>query len=211
MMTVAIKNTAKKVSFGVSFRKPPSLPYHRDRDEHGQSAVYDALIFFILIIIASGVAFFFASMAASDQDTGKKGYNLAFAEDFFDCLLQSTVNYTFYEKKSGGMVNLTDKFVNELIVEDVNARYNDIAVESSLANLNASIQRIGDGMAVPQFRWCIYYSYYEEGKTTSDVDVLVLSSYVKAPSPLHFGSTTTIKNTSPLRGNIVVTLWMWES
>ncbi|MEM3341571.1 MAG: hypothetical protein QW728_02660 [Thermoplasmata archaeon] len=177
----------------------------------GQSAVYDAIIFFILIIIASGVALLFASLASSDQDTGKKSFNLAFAEDFLDCLLQSTVNYTFYEKKSGGFVNLTDKFVNELIVEDVNARYNDLAVPSSLKNLNASIQQIGDGMAVPQFRWCLHYTYSEDGGKTTPVKVLILSSYVQAPADQHFGSTAVIKNTSPLTGDITATVWLWEA
>ncbi len=95
------------------------------RDEKAQASLFDAVMFFILMLIASTLIFIFSTQAFQTQEVIGREDVMRYTEETMEAMLQSTINDTWYydinDEKIGkppGSTNINDLLAEELALLD---------------------------------------------------------------------------------------------
>ncbi len=120
------------------------------RSDSGQSSLMDALIFFGIAMIASGILAF-APMPRGNPE-GEKMMKM-YGETTLDTFLHSTLNHTSYEYDDE-TVHLDDKVVAELIVENLYLRENtDVDNDSLERGIEEPLNQTLNALTVTQYHY----------------------------------------------------------
>jgi hypothetical protein len=95
------------------------------KDDKAQTSFFDAVMFFILMLIASSFIFIFSNQAIHTQEVVSREDMIRYTDDTMEAILQSSINYTFYYDINGekiekppGTTNINDLLVEELALLD---------------------------------------------------------------------------------------------
>ena len=101
-------------------------------DEGGQSALFDAFLFFVIALVASAAVLVYASLTLAESEERTRADALAYAEDVRVALMRSTLDDPWYLNGTGGIVHLGQ----------------GVPVERFLLD---EIQLLADGLSLAQF------------------------------------------------------------
>ena len=75
-------------------------------DEAGQSALFDAFLFFVVALVASAAILAYTSLTLSESESEARVEALSYAEDVRETLMQATLNDPWYVNHTGAIVRL---------------------------------------------------------------------------------------------------------
>src|SRR5438309_8980633 len=101
-------------------------------DDGGQSALFDAFLFFVVALVASAAVLAYASLPLAEDEGRTRADALAYAEDVRMALMRSTLDDPWYLNATGGRVHLGQ----------------GVSVERFLLD---EIQLLADGLSSAQF------------------------------------------------------------
>ena len=145
------------------------------RDKQAQSTLIDALLFFVILILAS--TFLNLSGIRGIEEVVLRKDDMGYARDTLETLLKCSVNMTNYTRYANGSkvdVEIVHRNVQELIVEDLMLRQNagNIDLNSIELGLERPIQYILDnltsylfmnGSQVPAYQYSLNCEFGNEG------------------------------------------------
>ena len=94
-------------------------------NRRGQSALFDAIIFLIIMLVASAIVYTYSAHAFRSQEIVSHEDMMRYAEETRHALMQSTLNHTWYFDNNGnniskppGSTNIHDLLLEELSLLD---------------------------------------------------------------------------------------------
>ena len=95
------------------------------KNDKAQASLFDAIMFFIVMLIASMLIFIFSTQAFQTQEVISREDMMRYTEETREAILQSTVHETFYYDiygneivKPPGSTNINDLLLEELALLD---------------------------------------------------------------------------------------------
>lgn len=77
-------------------------------DDAGQSALFDAFLFFVIALVASAAVLGYASLTLAEDERSVRADALAYAEDLRVALMRTTLDNPWYTNATGERVDLGD-------------------------------------------------------------------------------------------------------
>jgi hypothetical protein len=74
-------------------------------DNKGQSALFDAILFLVIMIVASGIISVFADEASKSASLSQRDDMMGYARDTSEVVLAATLNSTWYEDENGDIIS----------------------------------------------------------------------------------------------------------
>lgn len=154
-----------------------------------QSALIDALLFFLIMILAS--VFVGLSGFQGVEEVILRKDDMGYTRDTLNALLKSTINITNYTKVNGVdrlNVELVHENVLELIVEDLMVRNSssDVDINSLVIGIEKPIGRILDNLTAYTFSNRTQVRYYHYHLTCEYGDVSIEMTDLGAGSGSEF-------------------------
>lgn len=175
--------------------------------DKGQIAVYDAILFFVIISIASTIIFAQSSNIIGGGDDIEKERMIEYTHNARDVLLKSTIESTGYVDSDGYKTNLTDSTIHNLIIEYFYLLKSGLEKEN-LSGMENSINATLGNLIEEKYHYLFYCTYVD------DVSKIVLSlssgNHAIENLPLERYSSNWKSSVSVLPGNIDITLFIWK-
>ncbi len=173
----------------------------------GQSAMYDGMLFFVLMLISSGIVMITTLRASNETNVNESAYLSEYADATLYSILKSTINYTYYYDSTGTVlkqINRTNKMVSELLLEDISVRYSDNTPDESLTEVfEKSIKDIVDAATYPEYRYSLVAQY-------QDVSLEIKGKSVGALPAERHASYMELAGIEPIEGKVAITLYVWR-
>lgn len=118
----------------------------------GQSAVADAIIFLIIMLVASSIIISYSVGKAKEISSESEENRLV--EMLYTSSMKSTVYDCAYINKDGEKIDFSNKSVKEILMEDLAIRKSGSANMNSLSDIEKKIKNIMDGL-IPEGKY--YY------------------------------------------------------
>lgn len=181
------------------------------KDEEGQASLFDAVMFFVIMLIASTLIFVFSNQAFQTQEVIGREDMMTYTEDTRAAILQSTLHETWYEDNNGtkivkppGSTNINDLLMEELALLDDGLSQENFkqGYESDIKNTLHNLVRTG-------YAYALQAIYTNE--SSGDTYEIFISSEASIPD----GDVTTSQWSSPMGslgkpGNAVIKLSIWR-
>lgn len=168
----------------------------------GQSAVFDAMIFFIFILIASGILMLAIPRSAQPIEHINRESAQSTVHSFREALLASTINETSYQNSTGKCV-FRNYAIDKLLLEDLHARRNYNLPSSSFNLLEGAVKQIADAL----IKEC-GYKYRLEAQIVDTNYEIIISDYSNMPEG-RFASMITMSMPDGI-GLGRFTLYIWK-
>ncbi|MEW5761356.1 MAG: hypothetical protein AB1779_11395, partial [Candidatus Thermoplasmatota archaeon] len=172
----------------------------------GQSAVFDALLFFIIMIIATFATMYFSSIKPAAEENMKRENAKEYCMNTLSVIMRSTISYAHYNttayKGEGNEFEFKDKPVQELLLEDIHIRLHGKNLNTtSLENdLEGKIKNIIKNLITE-------YHYYLQAKYGTATITITDSGYVSTNRYASEIYPTALDRS----GDVTVTLYIWEA
>jgi len=140
-----------------------------------QSAVFDAMIFFIFILIASGILMVAIPRTAQPIEHVNRESAQATVQSFRVSILASTINETSFQNSSGKCI-FRNYAVDKLLLEDLLARKRYNLQSSAFNVLEGAIKEIADAL----IKEC-GYKYRLEAQIIDTDYQIIISDYSYLP------------------------------
>jgi hypothetical protein len=179
----------------------------RGYSSYAQLGLYDAILFFILITIASGVLYIATLSFTTVPEAEIRGHHIEYAKDSLVIILESTIYNTNYTNDTGVVIEITNATVSYLILFDVWARHNGtiMSVEQLEADINTLLRNI--------IAWKYHYKLNVE-YTAKEPHVSIVFSDMPTGYELpeeRYTVTQRIKMIGELPGDVKLTLTLWSA
>ncbi|MCL4326288.1 MAG: hypothetical protein M1481_05665 [Candidatus Thermoplasmatota archaeon] len=169
-------------------------PRYRFIKKHGQTALIDSVIFFMLMLIASVILVTFTSFFLRVSPSVNFYYQQQYTNRFLSSVLQSTVNSTHYIN-GGTQIYINGTFtIQYMIGEYLNLSMMGIS-PSGLANISGIIHRYFNLGLVPPYHYAMY-AYYPSATSPK-------ASLFFTDSATHITSYTQLPNTKTASFDLV--------
>ena len=146
---------------------------------HAQSAVYDALIFFILLLLSIIVLATIVRSGVWAVEKEEKDYSLQFNQDIARVILATTIPRAEWTE-GGEPVVLFQKPVDHLLLEELYVMRN-VSSGGDFSTVHYQIYSMMKNLTRPSYRFCIYAHEFMTGRQfTVDDDVPL--------PPAHYGT-----------------------
>jgi hypothetical protein len=177
--------------------------------DNGQIAVYDAILFFVIITIASTVIFTQSSYIVGGGEDLERQYMIEYTHNVKDILLKSTIKIAWYTDSDGGRIDITDSTVYNLVIEEFYLLNNGIKQKNLTDGIENSINSTLRNLVEKGYHYLLYCTYVDK---TSSRPVLSVSdgNYKIENLPLERYSSSWRSNTSVLSGDVEITLFIWK-
>jgi hypothetical protein len=170
-------------------------------DDAGQSALFDAFLFFIIAVVASAAVLGYTSLSLAEDERVARADALAYAEDVRVALMRTTLENPWYVNRTGERVDLGDgvsverflvdeaqllalglssedfSVMDTLILERAKSVVRPpfgVGIEASLSGVQRTAHLwLGDGVAPPADRFTAAWTY-----GTSDGDEVRLALHL---------------------------------
>jgi len=171
-------------------------------------AIYDAILFFVIISIASTVIFTQSSYIAGGAEDLERHNMIEYTHSVKDVLLKSTIKTTWYEDSDGNRTNLTDNTIYDLIVEEFYLLNNGIKQENLTGGMENSINTTLRNLVETERHYLLYCTHIDGGSklTISLSD----GNYTIENLPLEKYSSNWKSNIDVLPGEVDITLFIWR-
>ncbi len=133
-------------------------------DEKAQASLFDALMFFTVMLIASMLIFIFSSQTLQTQEVISREDMMRYTEETREALLQSTVYETWYFDIHGNKIMKPSGStnINELLLEELALLDDGLPRENFEDGYEQDIQRTMDRLVGAGYGYAIEASYTNE-------------------------------------------------
>ena len=172
----------------------------------GQAAVFDAVVFLAIMLVASSVLFMYGSGAAWQQDASTRAEESLQAQRALDALLRSDAGNWTYAGAGNSTLNATGLSIEALLVQE--ATMLDGGAPSQNFNfMNDNISNVTNALAGEPRAWALALS------VGNNQTILVLSDSIGSLSELPAERAAAESSCPSLSGSVDVvsiTLYVWR-
>lgn len=181
-------------------------------DKKGQLGIFDAILFFIIIIIASSVLFIYS--LTSVQETGVRSRMLSYTDNTMTVLMRSTVNGTWYIDKSGNNISKPPGNTNiqYLLLEEFSLQDDGVPANNFTGGYEKNIKTIAENLIHPDYHYALHATY--TNTTSGRVYTVFISDSINDLSKLpdeRFSSSVSIPMINDKSGEVQIALYIWRS
>ena len=137
-------------------------------NKFGQASLYDAILFFIILIIASSILTVAVYRSSGTEDTMDDNTIIGYTEGTFAAIMECTFYQTSYQTKDGDVVTLKNKTIPYLLLFDIVSRRNDdTGGTTDVASLEDGVERPIAGLVERLIENQFYYIlkvYYDNSE-----------------------------------------------
>lgn len=175
-------------------------------DKKGQTAIYDALLFFIVMTIASAVVVATTfTFLKQNPEYLKSERNIQFANDVLDSVLISSINKTFYKKGTETF------YIYQQTTENIIRFYLELKSENQgydLSQLKSNITIKFDTATNNSMTSKWNYALYGEYLKGSTLSTIFISNKITSISQLPAERYSSVKEIQTI--GAVITLYVWK-
>jgi hypothetical protein len=144
-------------------------------DEIGQSALFDAIIFLIVMIIASSLVSVFANQYSKSTDLNAREDMMNYTMDTSEVVFAATLNSTWYEGINGEQIRKSpgDIKVMDLILEELYLLNSGVQKENFAFGYERDIKILIRNLVIPGYHFALKGSFTNE---TNNRDYVVFIS-----------------------------------
>jgi hypothetical protein len=177
----------------------------------GQSAMYDAIIFFILIMIASTVILVFSTYSARNSAITGISHDQEFVDVALLTLTRSTVNDSSYRLISdSNLTHLANWYISDLLVKDLILRgQNSVDTVTLHDGLEMKVKEIGNNLTIPQHRYILESSL--ENRTGQKTTINIRADGVSALPNDRLTANMRLEIASPYEATVSFRLYCWKN
>ncbi len=120
-------------------------------DDAGQSALFDAFLFFVIALVASAAVLSYASLSFASDETSRREQVIAYAEDVRVALMRTTLEDPWYVNRTGARVDLGQGVtVERFLLDEIQLLAAGVLPEN-FAVTNAAVRQIANSLVRPPF------------------------------------------------------------
>lgn len=175
-------------------------------------AVYDAILFFVIISIASTIIFTQSSYIMGGVEDQERQRMIEYTHDVKDVLLKSTIKTAWYKDSDGNRTNLTDNTVYDLIVEEFCLLNNGIKQENLTDGIEQSINATLRNLVEKEYHYLFHCTHINYTSLRISRPTVSFSSgkYSVWNTPSEKYSSSWKTYVSTLQGDVEITLFIWR-
>jgi hypothetical protein len=130
-------------------------------DGKGQSALFDAVMFLVIMIIASSIISVFADQFSKDAALSQRDELMDYAMDTSEAVFGATLNSTWYEDEDGNIITRPpgDTKVMNLILEELYLIRAGIPPENLVLGYERDIQILIENLVTSSYHFAIMGTY----------------------------------------------------
>lgn len=140
-------------------------------DNRGQSALFDAVLFLVIMIIASSMISIFANQYSKDADLLARENMMNYARDSSEVVLGATLDHTWYEDINGNIISKPPgniKVMN-LILEELYLTDFGLPIENFVLGYEQDIKVLIRNLVISNYHFALRGTYtnpsnYKESK-----------------------------------------------
>lgn len=130
------------------------------RRQDGQMAVFDAIAFLTIMLVASSLMFSYSASLSKDARHSQAADDISFAQSMLQALLRSDVANASYESNGSVILRGGPVSVEILLLEELSLVEDGVPRASFEGGWNAQVIAIGDSLS-GQRQWSLNASYAE--------------------------------------------------
>jgi hypothetical protein len=140
----------------------------------GQSALFDAVMFLVIMIIASSIISVFAEQFSKDAALSQRDEMMEYAMDTSEAVFGATLNSTWYEDEDGNIITRPpgDTKVMNLILEELYLIRAGIPPENFVLGYERDIQMLIENLVTSSYHFAITGKYTRYNRDT-DIEVFI--------------------------------------
>ncbi len=133
-------------------------------DEGGQSALFDAVLFLMIMIIASGLISVYSAQVSWDTELVERQDMMDYARETAEAVLGATLSSTWYEDIHGRIIEKPpgDTTVMTLIIEELYLLDCGVAKENFALGYEKDIETLARNLVVTSYHFAIEGYYLNE-------------------------------------------------
>lgn len=180
------------------------------RDESAQTSLFDAMMFFIIMLIASALIFVFSSQAFQTQEVISREDMMTYTEETRSAILQSTIYETHYYDKNDDKIEKPpgSTNINGLLLEELALLDDSVPQENFVEGYEKDIKETINRLIRSGYTYALEASYDNETSGTSYE--IFISQKEKIPT----SDVTTSQWSSPMingkPGDAIIKLSIWK-
>lgn len=186
-----------------------------NRDRRAQASIFDAFMFFIIMLIASTLVFVFSTQAMQTQEViGREGM-MRFTDESMQALLQSTVHEAWYHDNHGNKITKPpgSTNINDLIFEELALLDDGIPRENFTQGYEKPIKSNLEKLVGLRYDYALHAVY--KNNANGQINEIFISN-VDSLNDIPEKDVTTSQLISPMvidgkSGDVVITLSIWRS
>jgi hypothetical protein len=154
------------------------LVRHINKDESGQSALFDAVIYLVIMIVASSLIAVYASQYLRDVELSQNQDMMDYCRDTSEVIMGATLNSTWYEDINGEIVQKPpgDTTVLNLLLEELYLLDDGVPEENFALGFEKDITILARNLVLPNYHFVLTANYDD---LNSDHTFLVVISDIK--------------------------------
>lgn len=136
------------------------------RDQKAQSALFDALMFFVLMMIASSLIFVYSTLLSQSQDISEREEMRIYGESTRDVIMDATLNETWYEDINGDIIRKPpgDTTIRNLILEEIYLMNSGVPRENFMLGYERDIRITLNKLIRSGYHYAMYAILCKEGE-----------------------------------------------
>ncbi len=136
------------------------------RDQRAQSSLFDALMFFVLMMIASSLIFIYSTLLSQNQDISEREEMRIYGENTRDVIMDATLNETWYEDINGDKIRKPpgDTTIRNLILEEMFLMNSGVPRENFMLGYEKDIKMTFDKLIRSGYHYAIHAVLSKEGE-----------------------------------------------
>jgi hypothetical protein len=184
-------------------------------DENAQASLFDAVMFFIVMMIASTLIFIFSNQAFQTQEVMSREDMMRYTDETREAILQSTVYETWYQDINGNIITRPpgSTNINDLLLEELALLDDGVPKEHFKDGFENNITNTMDKLVGTGYNYVLQASYTNESsQNTHEIYLSKAGSSGDIPDR----DVTTSQWSSPMvhigkPGNAAIKLSIWRA
>jgi hypothetical protein len=150
------------------------MKYKLKEDDKGQAALFDAVIFLVIMIIAASLVSVFTSQYSKEMDLNARDDMMDYTQKTCNVVLGATLNSTYYEDVTGERIEKPpgDTKVMNLILEELYQLNFGISKESFVLGFNHDIKILIRNLVRTDYHFALQGTF-SNGSTNKDYLVFI--------------------------------------
>jgi hypothetical protein len=148
-----------------------NLKYSIKEDEFGQSALFDAIIFLIVMIIASSLVSVYANQYSKNVDLNAREDMMNYARNTSEVVFAATLNSTWYQDENREIIlrQKGDTKVMNLVLEELALLDYGVLKENFAFGYERDIKLLIRNLVTPGYHFALKGSYTNEGNNKNHI------------------------------------------
>lgn len=137
------------------------MPRQIEMDERGQSALFDAVIYLVIMIVASSLIAVYASQYLRDVELSENQDMMDYCRDTSEVIIGATLNFTWYEDINGNIVQKPpgDTTVLNLLLEELYLLDDGVPEENFALGFEKDITILARNLVLPNYHFALSATY----------------------------------------------------